>query len=105
MQFDYVLKPTRLEMLTVGPTESEAQAVDAHVRHLEELKASGLVLMAGRTQTADMETFGLVLLDCANQGEAKAVMLQDPAVQARVMSAKLYPFQVAIVSEQILGGS
>ncbi len=105
MQFIYVLKPSRAVMLSAGPTESESEAVGAHVVHLEQQTAAGTVLMAGRTQTADEHTFGLVLLECEDESAARLLMEQDPAVSSGVMTATLFPYQIAFVSESILGSA
>ena len=99
MQFIYTVQPTRLEMLTVGPTEDETSAVQAHVEYLEHLAQQGKVLLAGRTQTADVDTFGLVILDVETEPEAQALMDNDPAVASGVMVARLYPYAIAVLSD------
>jgi uncharacterized protein YciI len=46
-------------MLTVGPTEREAEVVRRHFAYLQGLTAARAVLLAGRTQTADEQTKGV----------------------------------------------
>ena len=58
-QFLYRIRPTRLGMLTDGPTEREAQIVGEHFAYLRALTEHAAVLMAGRTLTADEHTFGI----------------------------------------------
>ena len=58
----YLLKATRLGMLTEGPTDGEAVVLGQHLDYLARLGEEGTVLLAGRTQTHDESTFGLVIL-------------------------------------------
>ena len=97
-QFIYVLKPVRLAMLTDGPTEAEAEAVQAHINFLESQAAVGSVMLAGRTQTADEETFGLVILEADSEAAARLLMASDPAVAGGAMTARLFPYQIAVLS-------
>jgi uncharacterized protein YciI len=83
-------------MLTDGPTEREAQIVGEHFSYLSQLTDSGTVLMAGRTLTADEQTFGITILVADTQVEAEAIMQNDPAVKHRVMRAELFPYRVAL---------
>jgi uncharacterized protein YciI len=95
-QFIYVLKVTRLGQLTQGPTEQEAAVVAEHYAYLKDLAARGVAILVGRTQTADAETFGLVVLQAASEEEAHQLMANDPAVKSGVMTARLYPFRIAL---------
>lgn len=96
MQFIYVLKVTRLEQLTEGPTEQEEAVVAEHFAYLKDLSQRGIALLVGRTQTADTETFGLVVLQVPSEEEARQLMADDPSVKHGVMTAKLYPFRIAL---------
>ena len=102
-QYIYRLHPVRLEMLTQGPREEEARLVTAHVAFLQECALKGKVLMAGRTQTTDEHTFGLVILTASSLAEAEKLMREDPAVSGGVMTAELFPFQIAVLSDHING--
>lgn len=101
-QHIYVLRVTRLEMLTEGPTADEAEHLQAHASHIERLTEDGIVLMAGRTQTADASTFGLVILAASSNDAAADVMASDPAISGGVMTGELFPYNVAFVSPDIL---
>ena len=101
-QYLYQLRPTRMAMLREGPTPAESDVLGAHVAYLEALSAQATVLLAGRTQTEDDTTFGLVILQAASAAEARQVMLADPAVANGVMTAELYPYRIATVSPSIL---
>lgn len=101
-QYIYLLRPVRLAMLTDGPNAHESQVLAAHVAYLEHGAAAGQVLLAGRTQTADEHTLGLVILQAASAAAATALMEKDPAVASGVMTAVLYPYRIAMVSPAIL---
>ncbi len=98
-QFLYRIRPTRLGMLTDGPTEREAQIVGEHFAYLRALTEHAAVLMAGRTLTADEHTFGIAVLVAATTTEAEAIMNNDPAVKHGVMRAELFPYCVALWSK------
>ena len=100
-QFIYMLRPRRLGMLTSGPTPEESVALAAHVEYLEELAGEGVVLLAGRTQTADEQTFGIVILEAGLESDAQAIMSSDPAILNGLMTAQLFPYQIAVASPDI----
>lgn len=102
-QFLYKLEPTRLEMLSEGPTEEEVLALQAHVEYLERLAAEDVVLLAGRTQEETAGTFGLVIVQAADERTAREVMETDPGVARRVMTATLHPYRIAVLGRS-LGG-
>ncbi|MFO0551941.1 MAG: YciI family protein [Polyangiaceae bacterium] len=97
-EFLYRIRPTRLAMLTSGPTPEEAGATQAHFNYLDAAREAGVVLAAGRTLTADENTFGIVILRAPNEELAREFMEHDPAVRAGVMHAELFPFRVALWS-------
>ena len=99
-QFLYRLQPTRLGMLTDGPTEQEAHVVGEHFAYLSRLTDEGTVLMAGRTLNADERTFGIAVLVAATTEEAEALMRNDPAVKHGVMRAELFPYRIALWSKR-----
>jgi uncharacterized protein YciI len=96
-QFLYTTHPTRVEMLTHGPTPEEDETVGRHADYLKDLAERGVVLLAGRTQTRDAQTFGIVILRAESEDAARAVMERDPAVAGRVMRATLYPYRIAVL--------
>jgi uncharacterized protein len=97
-QFLYRIKPTRLAMLTDGPTEQEASIVGQHFRYLQRLLAEGVVLMAGRTLNTDERSFGIVVFEADSQAEAATLVDNDPAVKQGVMTAEFFPYRVALWS-------
>ena len=100
-QYIYRVKPRRLAMLTAGPSESEAEILKQHFEYLQQLARDGVVLLAGRTQTADESTFGIVILQAESKGIARDIMTSDPAVRHGVMDARLFPFNIAVLSQHI----
>jgi uncharacterized protein YciI len=97
-QFIYCIKPTRLEILTGGPTEEEAAIIGEHFAYLERLVAQNVVLMAGRTLNTDERTFGIVVFVARSNQEAVELMQNDPAVSRGIMVAELFPYRVALWS-------
>ena len=93
----YRLQPTRPAMLDEGPTEREAEAVRTHFQHLKERTEAGQVLLAGRTMTTGEDAFGIVIFEAAGDDEAQAFARSDPAVAAGVMSARCWPFSLALL--------
>lgn len=96
-EYLYVLKPTRLGMLTdEGPTEDEQRIVGEHFAHLQNLHSQGTVILAGRTLNADETTMGLVIFRSESDEEAERIMLSDPAIINKVMTATLFPYRIAL---------
>lgn len=95
-QFVYRLRPVRPAMLADGPTPDEERIVGEHFAYLQDLTARGTVKLAGRTLTTGPETFGICILEAADEAAAHAVMGGDPAVRHGVMTAELFPFRIAL---------
>ena len=96
-QWIYVLKVTRLEMLTAGATPGEDEIVGRHFAYLKDLLAQGVVILMGRTQNDDETTFGIVIFEADDETAARAFMENDPAVRQGVMTATLYPYRIALM--------
>jgi uncharacterized protein len=99
-QFLYRIRPTRPRMLTEGLTEPESAVVAEHFEYLQKLIADGVLLMAGRTTNADSDAFGIVVFVAASETRAAEILRNDPAVRQGVMRAELFPFRVALWSDQ-----
>ncbi len=74
-------------------TAAEQAVVNKHAAYLSDLHAKGRVLLAGRTEDGE---FGIALLDTTDEDEARRILTSDPAVQAGVFRADLYPFRRSI---------
>ncbi len=96
LQFIYRLTLVRPGMLAEGPTPEEERIVGEHFAYLQDLTARGVVKLAGRTLTTGPETFGICILETADEATARAVMAGDPAVAGGVMTAELLPFRIAL---------
>jgi uncharacterized protein YciI len=97
--FLYRIQPTRLEMLTGGPTPEEAAIVDEHFAYLEALTQQGVVALAGRTLITGPESFGIILFRADSPDAAHDLVANDPAVKGGVMRAELFPFRVSLAGE------
>ena len=95
-EFIYRIQPTRVAMLTDGPTERESEVVALHLQYLKRLAERGAVRLAGRTANDDERTFGIVVLEAGSESDAAEIMLNDPAVVQGVMRAELFAFRVAV---------
>lgn len=100
-KFIYLLRLRRPELLTEGADPEEEATLQRHFTWLQGLVSKGQVLLAGRTDTTDAKTFGLVLLLAETAGEARDLMQADPAVAENLMSAELFPFRPALVSHDL----
>jgi uncharacterized protein YciI len=95
-QFLYRIQPVRHDMLTKGSTEFESHIVSEHFNYLKRLTEDGVIILAGRTQTTDYSSFGIVLLKAETIEEAREIMLNDPAVKNKVFRAELYPYKTSL---------
>jgi uncharacterized protein YciI len=98
-QWIYVLKVTRLEMLTEGSTPEEDEIVGRHFAYLKDLTEQGVMILMGRTQNNDESTFGIAIFEAEDEDAARTIMENDPAVAGGVMRATLYPYKVALMRE------
>lgn len=95
-QFLYRIQPVRHDMLTKGSTEFESRIVSEHFNYLKRLTEDGVVILAGRTQSTDYSSFGIVLLKAETIEAAREIMLNDPAVKNNVFRAELYPYKTSL---------
>jgi len=98
-QYLYKIQPTRLEMLTTGPTPEEAAIVSQHFAYLKGLTEQGVVVLAGRTLNTDESSFGIVIFNATSEESARSIMNDDPAVKNGVMRAELYPYRIAVMAK------
>ena len=97
-QFAYVLRLAPRLRDEKNWTEADNAAVGRHFRRLQQLHREGKVLLAGKTlDDADESQFGVVVLEVGSEDEARKLMEEDGAVRAGVMTARLFPFRVALI--------
>lgn len=97
-QYLYQIQLNRMEILTEGPTDEEAKHLTEHANYVSELTDEGIVLLAGRTQTADSDGFGIIIFMAESDEAAQAIVDNDPSVKHEVMQAKLFPYKIAFSS-------
>jgi uncharacterized protein YciI len=56
----------------------------------------GVTILVGRTLTTDQDSMSIVIFTARSDEKAHALMNADPAVSKGVMSAKLFPFRIAL---------
>lgn len=95
-EFLAILKPTRAEMLTIGPTESEREVVRRHYAYMKLLVEQGVAILVGRTQENTAETLGLCIFQAGDEDEAVRIVKEDPAVAEGIMAGEVRPFKVAL---------
>lgn len=99
-QYLYHIQPTRMEMLTEGPTAHEGELVGQHFEYLKGLMAQGRLILAGRTQTTDPDGLGIIIFKADSDDDAQAIVDGDPAVANGVFRAKLFPYRVALIAQE-----
>ncbi|GMV37641.1 MAG: hypothetical protein AMXMBFR61_21490 [Fimbriimonadales bacterium] len=92
-EFIYVVRPPR-PTFVADATQEEANAVAAHFAYLQELRAEGRLLLAGRTEGAE---FGIVVFVAEDADHADQTVHSDPAVYQGVFTADCYPFRLAFL--------
>lgn len=80
-------------------TKDDQAVVGQHFQRLVKMKEEGIIILAGRTQLPlnNTEMKGLVIFYAKDEKEALQIMEDDPAVKAKIMLAKVYPYSVAVI--------
>ncbi|MDI1479731.1 YciI family protein [Polyangium sp. y55x31] len=91
----YLVRAVRPDLLQTGPTETEMATLGRHGAYLEELKARGVLVFVGRTLTTGPETFGMAVVEAADEASAREIVDADPVVSEGLMRAELHPFFIA----------
>ena len=95
-QFIYMLKLAPRLHDDNAWTDDDKKTVAAHFAHLKAATATGKVVLAGRTLEPGSRTFGIVIFEDVDEEAARNFMNRDPAIAAKVMSATLHPYQIAL---------
>lgn len=79
-------------------TKDDQAVVGQHFQRLVKMKEDGVIILAGRMQLPmnDAEMKGLVIFYAKDEKEALQIMEEDPAVKAKIMQAKIFPYAVAV---------
>jgi len=75
-------------------TDAEKLVMKDHSRHMRESFDSGKLLVYGPVM-ATGETFGMAVLEVADETEARRFAEGDPSVRAGLNRFELYPMEVA----------
>ena len=72
--------------------------VGEHFQRLIKKKEEGIVVLAGRTELPlnNPEMMGLVIFYAKDEKGALQFMMDDPAVKAKIMQAKVHPYGLAV---------
>jgi uncharacterized protein YciI len=98
-EFIYVLKLVPRLHDTKNWTKEDNAALDRHLARFQEAAKSGQLILAGRTKEPGDKTFGIAIFRGSDDAAAKKFMESDPAVVAKLMTAELHPFYVAVQRE------
>ncbi len=82
-------------------TEETRKIVSEHFNYLKSHCEKGDVLLAGRTDLsiADVHNHGIVIFEMPSKEAAENFMNSDPAVIGGVMTARFFPFSLALLRE------
>ncbi|WP_113929073.1 YciI family protein [Bacillus sp. P14.5] len=98
-QFVYKLRLVDKWTVDENWTDKENETVARHFRYLSRLLDEKALVMAGKTKGLEPSTFGIVIFEAETEEEAQSIMNQDPAVKEGIMTAELFPFQVALMQD------
>jgi uncharacterized protein YciI len=93
----YTLHPTRLAMLTKGPTDAEKAIAAQHWVYSQDLLAKKILIFGGRTLVMNEDSFAIVVIQTDSEEEARAIMEEDPAVKGGLFRARLFPYQPMLI--------
>jgi len=99
LQFIIVLRPVPRLLQAENWTDADTQVVDEHIAQLKQLLADGKLILAGSTIPLDSTKFGIVILEVDSAEEARRIMENDAGVKARIFTAELLPFSVAMLRQ------
>jgi uncharacterized protein YciI len=99
LQFIIVLRPVPRLLQVENWTEEDRKCVDDHIAQLKQLLSEGKLILAGSTIELDPTKFGIVILEVDQEKEAREIMENDAGVKARIFTAELFPFSLALVRE------
>lgn len=97
MQWLFIVKLNRPDMLKSGPTQAESESVGRHFTYWQKLVEREVALVVGRTQTTDALTIGLAIFRTETEAEARQIAEADPAVTDGVFRMELRPYKVALL--------
>lgn len=100
MNFIYRLKLIDRLIPEENWTKADESIVSDHFSKLLELKKDNLLLLAGKTEGQDKDTFGIVIFKANSYDEALKIMNNDPAISNGIMNGHLQEFNIAILNKE-----
>jgi uncharacterized protein YciI len=97
--FAYTLRPTRLAMLSDGPTHAELAIAAEHWTYSQQLLVQDIMIFAGRTLSVTEDSFAICVIRSRSEAEARAIMDGDPAIQAGMFIGRLFPYQPMLIAD------
>lgn len=73
------------------------EAISRHFSYLSDLTDKSVMILVGRPQNNDESTIGIAIFEAVDESAARSLMQNDPAVAEGVMTAELFPYQVALM--------
>jgi uncharacterized protein len=95
-EFIYVLRLVPRLYDDTKWTKEDSAALDRHFIRFQEAVKSGQLILAGRTKEPGDKTFGIAIFRASDEAAARKFMESDPAVVAKLMTAELHPFFIAL---------
>jgi uncharacterized protein len=77
-------------------TDAEGAKMGEHFAYLKKLTSEKKVLLAGPSINGP-KTFGLIVVEVANEAEARDIAQGDPSVKAGIQRFELLPFRLALM--------
>jgi len=100
LQFIIVLRPVPRLLQAENWTDAESKIVDEHIAQLKRLLVDGKLILAGSTIPLDSTKFGIAILEVDSEEEARTIMENDAGVKAKIFTAELFPYHVAMIRGQ-----
>ena len=100
LQFIIVLRPVPRLLHLENWTEEDKKIVDDHIVQLKQLLSAGKLILAGSTVELNSTKFGIVILEVDREEEAREIMENDAGVKAKIFTAELFPYHVAMIRGQ-----
>lgn len=95
-QFIYVLRLVPRLHSDSAWTQEDKMALSRHFVRFKHAIETGELILAGRTSEPGDKTFGIAIFEANDETETRKFIESDPAVVARLMTAELHPFSVAL---------
>jgi uncharacterized protein YciI len=98
--FIYQLKLSPAYRVESNWTDETRKIISDHFNHLKQNCDKGKVLLAGKSDLAisDTENFGICIFEAESKEDAQKFMDSDPTVINGVMTARLFPFSLAMLN-------